>query len=541
MKFHKILALFLVLTLIFCISGCKGEENSKSSVDKTSTEQTSKKDYITLLYSAADSFNPYTAKTDINRQLCQLLYEPLLTLDNEFNPIYKIAKNVKVEGKKCTVDLNQVRFSDGSILSADDVIYSYKLAVNSESSYKSSLYEVVSASKNDTLCVVFTLSKADPYFANNLTFPIIKAGSEKITDSDSVLQPPIGNGRFKVSDDKSSLVLNENYHSKQGTIKKVKLINSPDMESISHYVEVGAADMYYSSISDGNILRMSGQKLDVNLNSLLYVGINQNYSLLKQTELRQALSSGIDRQKICQNAYYNNAVAATGFFNPAWEITKSVQNIQIEANSQITVENLNKIGYNKVNDKQYRVNASGNGINLTLLVNSENRLKVMAAQMIAEQLKLQGINITVIEKTYAQYMDSLKKGNFQLFLGEVKLTDNMDVSCLIEEGGSAAYGLEKSDAKKEQNEKNSEKEKVQESSLENNSAEVNKSTAKNVLAGFYSGKNTIIDLASVLQTEMPFIPVLYRTGVLFYNDNIGNVKDSSSTDIYFSIDSYIYL
>jgi len=64
--------------------------------------------------------------------------------------------------------------------------------------------------------------------------------------------------------------------------------------------------------------------------------------------------------------------------------------------------------------------------------------------------------------------------------------------------------------------------------------------AEEVLNGFYEGKNSITDLASVLQTEMPFIPVCYRTGVLFYNDNIENVNKSSASDIYFSIESYIY-
>lgn len=534
MKLKKLTVLLLVLVLALNICGCNKTSVDNSEVSSTTSDQTKGKDYITLLYSAADTFNPYTAKTDINRQLCQLLYEPLLTLDNELNTVYKIAKSVKVSGKSCTVTLNNIRFSDGSMLTAQDVVYSCNLAKKSGGVYATSLYEVKSVKEENSNEVIFNLTKVDPYFANNLTFPIIKKGSEKITDSDSVLQPPVGSGKYKVSDDKLSLVINENYYSKHGNIKNIKLINAPDMESVSHYIEVGAADMYYSSISDGNILRMSGKKLDITLNSMLYIGINQNYSLLAQNELRQALSSGIDREKICQNAYYNNAVSANGFFNPVWKETKSVQNIQIEANSQITVENLEKIGYNKVDSKNYRINSSGNKINLTLLVNSENRLKAAAAHLIAAQLKSQGINVTVVEKTYAQYMDCLKKGNFQLFLGEIRLTDNMDISNMVTEGGSAAYGLKKTKAKKNAENKDS--------SEENSETvkEKNQNKSQEVLSGFYTGKNTIADVASVLQTEMPFIPVLYRTGILFCNDNIENVNNSSLSDIYASIESYIY-
>ena len=60
-----------------------------------------------------------------------------------------------------------------------------------------------------------------------------------------------------------------------------------------------------------------------------------------------------------------------------------------------------------------------------------------------------------------------------------------------------------------------------------------------VVKGFYNGKNTINDIAAVLQNDMPFVPVCYRTGVLFCNDNIENIKSYSANDIYSSIDSYI--
>jgi hypothetical protein len=60
-----------------------------------------------------------------------------------------------------------------------------------------------------------------------------------------------------------------------------------------------------------------------------------------------------------------------------------------------------------------------------------------------------------------------------------------------------------------------------------------------VINGLYSGSNSIADVAAVLQSEMPFIPLCYKTGVLFYSDSIENVKNSSASDIYFSIESYI--
>jgi phosphoribosylpyrophosphate synthetase len=63
-------------------------------------------------------------------------------------------------------------------------------------------------------------------------------------------------------------------------------------------------------------------------------------------------------------------------------------------------------------------------------------------------------------------------------------------------------------------------------------------TIRDLINGFYSGKNSITDIATVLQTEMPIIPICYRTGILFSNEKIENVNNSSYSDIYFSIESY---
>lgn len=526
MIIKKIIAAAVSLLLVVGFVGCRSSSEETSSISQPSkSENNLKRDYITLLYSAADTFNPYTASTDINRQLCKLIYEPLIKLSNEFEPVFSVAENATVEGNKCTVTIKTVNFSDGSSVTADDVVYSYKLAKGSTSSYASKLYEVSSVAATNSKTVVFTLSKNDPYFLNLIDFPIIKAGSEKVTNSDSVLQPPVGCGRYKVSDSKDSLVINDKYFGKASSIKTVKLINAPDYESVSHYVEIGAADFYYSDISNGEILRMSGKKIDINLNNLVYIGINQNYGALRENTLRQAISSGINRSVITQNAFFNNALPSIGFYNPVFKPTNSVQNIQIEAKPQITVENLEKIGYNSLDSKGNRINSNGTRLEFTLLVNSENRMRVAAANLIASQLWDYGIKIKVIERKYEAYITALREGNFQLFLGEVKLTDNMDFTSLVVEGGSVAFGLPK--ATTDASDK-----------IEENQVEA-ATKLGDVVKNFYNGKNTVADIAVVLQSEMPIIPVCYRTGVLFCSDNIENVINSSASDIYFSIESYI--
>lgn len=533
----KITAL-IIAAMLLLISGCRGNTDSTSSSFPTDTvNASSKRDYITLLYSASDTFDPYTATTDANRQLCKLIYEPLVKLDNEFNVNYGLAEKVELKDKVCTVTLKDLSFSDGSPLTAEDVVYSFNLAKKSSTEYAYKLYSAESASAQGSRTVVFKLTKADPYFANLLDFPILKSGSEKQTTSDSVVLPPIGCGRYKIDDSLTKLVLNEKSLSNPSaySIKEIRLIDAPDSESLSHYVEIGAADMYYSDISDGNILRMSGKKVNININHIVYIGVNQSYGDLAQNELRQAISAGIDRTSVCRDGYYNNAVAAAGFFNPLWKPVKSVQNIETAANQEITIENLEEIGYNSVDGNGIRKKSGGTRLQFDMLVNKENRTRVAAARLAAQQLAACGFKINVIEKSYADYTAALSSGNFQLYFGEVALTPNMDLSSLVTEGGSAAYGVKKPQVSDSQAPSDSENVSEAESAVP---TEFASATAAELIDGLYSGKNTVADIASVLQTEMPIIPVCYRTGVLFYNENIENVNNSSASDIYFSIESY---
>lgn len=534
MSMKKIIAFILGLIILVTLCGCGEEVKPESSKPQTQTEEAKYKATMTLLYSAADSFNPYEASTNTNRQLCKLLYEPLVKTDNNFKVHYSIAKSIKTVGNVCTVGLKDVKFSDNTTLTASDVVYSYNLAKKSSTSYASKLYEVKSCTAKDSKTVVFTLSKSDPYFANVLDFPIIKASSEKKQDSDSVKFPPIGAGRYKLNAENNGLVRNENYHGKKGSVATINLINAPDNESISHYVEIGATDMYFSDISDGTIYRMSGNKTDINLNNLVYIGINHKNGKLALNQLRQALSSGLNRQKICKDAFYNNALPATGFFNPMWEETKSVQNIQITSNSQITVENLKEIGYN-VLDKDAKKKTA---LSFSLLVNKENTARVSAANLIATQLKEYGISITVKKVSYKEYKSMLEKGHFDLYLGEVKITENMDLSQLVSLDGSAAFGINKPKASKQDEKTDDEADTEVKEKKPNEEDKTESFDCAKIIKGFYNGKNSINDVAVTLQSDMPIIPICYRMGVLFSDENIEKVDIASLSDIYFSIESY---
>lgn len=500
---RKIMAMLLALLLLLC-TACgsrKGGQNQGES------NEYKPEGSINIPYCANDFINPYLSKTKVNRNLSTLMYEPLFNISSAYEVINCLAASYTLEGKVCTVKLNHASFSDGAALTADDVVYSFNLAKASEN-YNARLKTIVSATVLDVVTVVFECEKIDPYFVNLLTFPIIKKDSDKLTDSDNVSLPPIGTGRYIFGSDHKSLTYNPKWHGKLN-VDTIRLINTPDSEALQHSVETGAIDMYYTDLSDCTILRMSGSRMNVNINNLVYLGINHNSRMLSNQYLRHAISSAIDRNKICEQAYYTNAIAATGVFNPAWEAVDKIQTIQPTAQNEMTIENLTEIGYNNKDAEGYYIDYNGNRLSVRLLVNEENAFRCAAADMLVKQLALSGIEVRLEKVSYSQYVSRLQGGAFDLYLAEINMLDNMDVTNLLCSGGSAAYGI-----------KNGEGE----------------NSLQSVINGFYNGVNTVNDIAAAAISEMLIIPVCYKTGILFYSEKIQDCTISLSGDIYYSMD-----
>lgn len=512
MKLRKIICILLSLLMLFLI-GCGKQKDKNADKNNNDKNPTVSLYEMQLLFCENDTLNPYKTISKLNLELGLLLFEPLLTVDDNFETVNRLASSVSLEGNTCTVTLRNAVFSDATKVTADDVVYSSNLA-KSSNLYSPLFYEVASVTAADQSTVVFTLTRHDPYFAKLLTFPILKSGSDNLRNEDNVELPPIGCGKFVFDTDGKNLIPNKYYYSQDNNISRIKLINAPDSESMKHYVEVGATDIYYSDKNDGSIIRMSGKKQNVNLNNLVYLGVNHSYAPLRSPALRYAISTAIDRDDLVKMAFYTNAKAATGFFHPDWAEVSSYQTLLTDADLKISVENLERIGYNSLDKNGYRINQNGNPLTFTLLVNEENPIKLIAANLIAEQLKAAGIKIVVNAVSKNNYYRALNSGSYQLYLGEVGFLPNMDISSLVVPGGSASYGINRY---------------------------VNPDGAASyvdVVSGLYSGQNTITDVAPALLAAMPVIPLVYRSSVVFYSDRIDSIGDISGFNIFLSIGNY---
>ncbi|MBO7218041.1 MAG: hypothetical protein J6V50_05000, partial [Clostridia bacterium] len=145
-----------------------------------------------------------------------------------------------------------------------------------------------------------------------------------------------------------------------------------------------------------------------------------------------------------------------------------------------------------------------------------NSSRLDAAKLIAEQLKAVGIKLTVNAVSDSQYFDALSKGHFQLYLGEVKLTPNMDIGKIVLEGEPAAFGIKNATA-------------------DDNATAVTDYSA--IIRKYYKGESGITEVATALINDMPLVPLLYRDSLLFYSENLGDAEGASATDIFLSLNS----
>jgi len=161
---------------------------------------------------------------------------------------------------------------------------------------------------------------------------------------------------------------------------------------------------------------------------------------------------------------------------------------------------LKKIGYNRY-DKKGKLTNGQNTLEMTVLVNSDNNFRLTAAYNLAENLNAVGFSVTVESVAYEEYTRRIAAGDFTLYIWEVKLPENLDLSVFFA-GGALSKGL------------NTELPVFSE------------------YAAFCRGERTAAQFAESFLDDMPFVPICYRAGMAAYSKAVQPDFSSAAYDIY---------
>ncbi len=503
----RIAALALSMLMVISLFGCSNSESSEGGNKNPNKSDSGVTDFktVALPFSNKDVLNPYTAQTKQNQELSKLLFDPLFKINEDFMVDGYIADSYECTPTTCTVKLKTILFTDGTPLTANDVVYSFNRA-KANQVYSAQLSYVSSCTAVDSVTVSFKSSKNNPNFVNLLDFPIIKSGSDNLKDENNRTLPPIGCGRYTFSYENQRLIANDKYYKSKVKLSQISLVDCPDNDSLSHHISAGNISSIYSDLSDNAMPKKSGTPTTTAGTNLFFIGVNSESGLLSNAKLRLALSAAVDRQALCDKSFYTYATPAISILPSDWQRVKNYESLNKTQNLKQTIAYLEEIGYTSKDVDGYFVDENNERISLRLLCSDSNSARVACASQIEDQLNKAGFEISVSILSAKDYTTALTYGHFDIYIGEVKLDNSLYFGKILSD--SVVYGFP------------------------------SQSECKNSFNQYYEGNLDITAAISSFASELPFIPICYKSGVSINSEWLSPHIKFSISDVYNGIENY---
>ena len=489
-----------VLTVLLCaamlLSACSTRESAPSHelVTQATTAQLPDTTGFKLSYSQSDSLDPFASDTLNNQVVQDLVFDSLFAMDDSFRLQRSIATSYSYESEtKLSVTIPQgILFSDGTELTAKHVVNSFNEA-KSAPHYQNGLKAIASAHAVNDNTIEFQLNGANPYAHQLLTFAIAKGDTDK-------KGYPIGSGRYRFNDANGMVFLEVNEHCKDFSPRftKIPLVNITAAESIENAINIGNISYAFLDLATAPKTKMQCNKKAVNLNNLVYVGMNAHSGITANANIRRAISLAIDRDTLVKSAYQGYGKSAVSVFTTASSLGKKTTLFSAQADLSAARQEITQSGYEEKKLK------------LDILTN-ENANRYAAAQLMKQQLEAAGFKVTINQEKNKTYQAKVKSRSFDIYIGETRIPNDMSLNSFFSQKGATHYGIDLDEGK----------------------------TAK-AYQSYQSGKNEIGSFMLAFSQEMPFAPLLYRQGMICYAKSLHGDMQGYADNYFANIEDWYY-
>lgn len=495
---RKIFAVILSITIISSVfTACSAEnpvpeETTAQVINEDSAVIAEDNTTFKLSYTQSDSLNPYNATTQNNQILSQLVFESLFKLDENYKSALNIASSYSYTDTKTlkVTIINGLKFSDGNIITADDIERSFYNAKKSDF-WSSTLSGIASCSSDTANTITFRLEYANPYAHNLLTFPIV---SNKEDENGF----PVGSGRYYYDYENNETILKANKE-KPGFNPKITTIhleNITSLDSIDNAVNIGNISFAFRDLNKNSSKKISANKKLVNMNNLVYIGINNKSGITANAYIRKAISLAVDREVLVKSAYGNFAQSASSVFNPQFELSETKL---FEKNADVNAA------------KQAVAQSGISNLSINLLVNNDNADRLACAKLVKQQLDTVGFSVNIVSTNFEEYEKYVTNESFNLYIGEIKLTNDMNLNAFFTNNGTVKYGID-----------------------------IDGDTSNT----YYNYMNSDTELGSFLlafSNEMPYVPLVYRKGMVCFSKAMSGDVQSTVTDSFGNIENWCFV
>ncbi len=365
-----------------------------------------------LSISASPSrINPLLATDSASGEIASWIFNGLFKYDANGSVTTDLAESYRfIDPTHLEVTLKKgVRWHDGAPFTADDVLFTYSLTQSPKifTPYKDEFRYVKEVRKLSDYKLLITYKQ--PYFkALHIwmmgILPKHILQKEKDLMRSAFNRHPIGTGPYKLGHfDVSSdikLEANEEYFEHRPRIDRIVYHFLPDPSTQflmlrSFKLDVGSLTplQYERQIDEG--FKRHFNIFELPSHGYTYLGFNLSDPKFKDRRVREAISLAIDRQEIVDILFFSHAKVCTGPFMPgtfAYNENIEAPKVDLKRAKQL----LREAGYDE-----------NHPLSFEIATNSNNSLRMYAAQIIQAQLAKIGVKVRIRAMEWQAFLNTV--------------------------------------------------------------------------------------------------------------------------------------
>ncbi len=419
----------------------KDSEKEKKDVTKFQASDT-------LYFSIRQPQNMNILKSnevDVN-QMWHLLYSGLFYFNKDLSVAPDLVETYKTDESTGTVSLklkSNGSFSDGSQIKADDVEYTVDTIkeIGEEGPFFSYGNKISSVEKTGDFDVTIHFASPSDASLSNLVFPIV---SSKSFQKDSTEYEQVTSGIYALTSHNENgfnLSPNKGYFGEKAANKLVFTF-AKQGEDLNGLITIGALT---SKLAKGINSQSDADDLQLNFtpitsNRMEYIGFNFRNVFLKDKTLRRAIVKSINFNSLVEDYFGGLGLPNGTIYFPGFLGVKKSKGMDYSPSKAVV--SLENKGYKKIDDSNSLLTKKGEKVNLKLLINDSNPLRVSMAEDIKNYLKKINIDLQIESVPDSDYFSRLGEGNFDMFIGGMDFDPRYDLRKLFDKSGSIGYSNE---------------------------------------------------------------------------------------------------
>jgi peptide/nickel transport system substrate-binding protein len=397
-------AVGVVVALVVGLTGCSTGQRVDLGGDASGN-------LIAAIAGEPDQLDPQKTSAYFSFEVLENVFDTLVEPDENLEMRPALAQSWEVSPDQLTWTFhlrNGVTFHDGSPLTADDVVYSYRRIIDEQLANVDKFSAVTDVNAPDKSTVTIRVKQPTPNLLTNLGgFKGMAIVNRRNVESGQIATHPVGTGPFAFKGQKSgdsiTLTANPNYWGPRPQVSGVTFRFISEPSTALSALQAGEID-WTDSIPAQRVAQLKNDDsmtLAVTpSNDYWYLALNEARKPWDDVRVRQAISYAIDRDAIVQATSYGTAAAnqlAIPKGNP-WYTPYDTYDHDVEKAKGLLRE------------------AGASPQNLDMLVTTEYPETVTAAQIIADNLAPLGITVNIRTVDFATWLDEQNSGHFDMLM-----------------------------------------------------------------------------------------------------------------------------